>query len=91
MSSGHVDVDSPDQFGTTAFWYFYSNNRLEEAFYLAEKHGANMNHIDNYGFFPLKKELYANNLPLFKQLLEKGANPNMIDEFQRTVMHLACD
>jgi ankyrin repeat protein len=50
-----------------------------------------MNHIDNYGLFPLKKELYANNLPLFKQLLEKGANPNMIDEFQRTVMHLACD
>jgi ankyrin repeat protein len=28
---------------------------------------------------------------LFKRLLEKGANPNMIDEFQRTVLHHACN
>jgi ankyrin repeat protein len=75
----------------SAFWFFYNNNRHEEAFYLAEKHGADMNHIDNYGVFPLKKELMASNLALFRQLLEKGANPNMIDEFQRTVLHLACD
>lgn len=91
LASGHVDIDSPDQFGMSAFWFFYTNNRMEEAFYLAEKHGANMNHIDNYGVFPLKKELYSGNVALFKQLLEKGANPNMIDEFQRTVLHLACD
>lgn len=91
LSSGRVDVDGTDQFGMSAFWFFYSNNRHEEAFYLAEKHGGDMNHIDNYGVFPLKKELMAGNLQLFKQLLEKGANPNMTDEFQRTVLHLACD
>lgn len=75
----------------SAFWYFYTNNKHQEAFYLVEKHGANINHMDNYGTFALKRELFANNLPMFKQLLEKGANPNMQDEFQRSVLHLICD
>lgn len=66
LSSGHVDIDSPDQFGMSAFWFFYTSNRHQEAFFLVDTHGANMNHIDNYGSFALKKELYAGNLPLFK-------------------------
>ena len=90
LKTGNVDIDSPDQFGMSAFWYFYTNNRNDEAFYLVEK-GANINHIDNYGVFALKKELLAMNYNMIKQLLEKGANPNMCDEFQRTVLHLACD
>lgn len=65
----------------SAFWYLYTNNRVDEALYLAEKFGASINHIDNYGVFALKKELYSNNLVLFRQLLEKGANPDMVDEF----------
>jgi hypothetical protein len=66
LSSGHVDIDSYDQFGMTAFWFLYTNNRIQEAFYLVDKHRANLNHIDNYGVFPLKKELFANNLNMFK-------------------------
>lgn len=92
LASGHVEIDSPDQFGASAFWYLFTNNRQEEAFYLAETHHANINHIDNYGIFALKRELYNNNLPLMTRLLDKGkANANMIDEFERTVLHLSCD
>lgn len=75
LESGKVDIDAPDQFGNSAFWYFYSNKRYEEAMYLVEK-GANINHIDNYGMFALKKELLANDYALIKKLLEAGANPN---------------
>ena len=57
LKSGSVDIDSPDQFGTSAFWFFYTNNRIAEALYLVDK-GANINHIDNYGMFALKKELF---------------------------------
>lgn len=64
----------------SAFWFFYTNNRFEDAFYLVGK-GANINHIDNYGVFALKRELFANNYNMLKQLLEKGADPNMSDEF----------
>ena len=80
LKTGKVDIISPDQFGMSAFWYFYTNNRHEEAFYLVDK-GANINHIDNYGVFALKRELFNNNYAVIKQLLEKGANPNMTDEF----------
>lgn len=91
LATGLVNVDEPDQFGMSPFWYFYTNARLQEAFYLVEKHNANINHIDNYGMFALKRELYQTNLATFRTLLEKGANPNMVDEFQRSVLHLACD
>ncbi len=74
----------------SAFWYFYTNNRFDEAFYLVDK-GANINHIDNYGFFALKRELFNNNVAMIKRLLEKGANPDTTDEFKRTILHLACD
>lgn len=64
----------------SAFWYFYTNNRIEEAFYLVDK-GANINHIDNYGYFALKRELFASNYAMIKRLLEKGALPDTTDEF----------
>ena len=44
----------------SAFWYFYTNNRTDDAFYLVGK-GANINHIDNYGSFALKRELFNSN------------------------------
>ena len=28
---------------------------------------------------------------MINRLLEKGANPDTTDEFQRTILHLACD
>jgi ankyrin repeat protein len=59
----------------SAFWYFYTNNRNQEAMYLVDK-GANINHIDNYGMFALKRELFQANYENIKILLEKGANPN---------------
>ncbi len=43
--------------------------------YLVDK-GANINHIDNYGMFALKRELFQANYENIKILLEKGANPN---------------
>lgn len=57
LETGKVDINAPDQFGCSAFWYFYNNNRLEDAFFLVDK-GANINHIDNYGIFALKRELF---------------------------------
>jgi hypothetical protein len=39
---------------------------------MVQKFGANINHIDNYGVFALKRELFNNNFPLFQKLLEKG-------------------
>lgn len=90
LESGEVDINAPDQFGCSAFWHFYSNNRFDEAFFLVDK-GANINHLDNYGMFALKKELWANNLEMMKKLLQKGADPNQTDEFGRTCLHLACN
>ena len=60
LQSGKVDIDAPDQFGMSAFWYFYTNNRTEEAFFLVDK-GANINHMDNYGMLALKRELFNAN------------------------------
>lgn len=54
-------------------------------------HGANINQIDNYGFFALKHELFQNNAEMMKRLLKKGANPDQTDEFGRTCLHLACN
>lgn len=90
LESGKVDINAPDQFGCSAFWHFYNQNRFEDAFFLVDK-GANINHIDNYGMYALKKELWANNLPMMQRLLEKGADPNQTDEFGRTALHLACN
>jgi ankyrin repeat protein len=76
----------------SAFWYLYSNKRLDDALYLVQQFGANINHIDNYGTFALKRELFDNNLQGFTRLLDQGqANPDMRDEFQRSCLHLACD
>ena len=75
LETGKVDINAFDQFGNSAFWHFYNNNRIEDAFYLVDK-GANINHIDNYGFFALKSELYKNNFEMMKRLLDKGADPN---------------
>jgi hypothetical protein len=61
LATKHVEIDSPDQFGASAFWYLYTNNRLDDALYLVQNFGANINHIDNYGLFALKKELFGNN------------------------------
>jgi ankyrin repeat protein len=36
LESGKVDINAPDQFGMSAFWYFYTNNRIDEAFYLVD-------------------------------------------------------
>ena len=92
LATKQIEIDSPDQFGASAFWYLYSNNRLDDALYLVQKFAANINHIDNYGMFGLKKELFGNNFQAFQRLLDQGhANPNMKDEFQRTVLHLSCD
>ncbi|CDW79015.1 nad(+) adp-ribosyltransferase-3 [Stylonychia lemnae] len=90
IKTGKVDIDAPDQFGMSSFWFFYSNNRFDEAFYLVSQ-GANINHIDNYGFFALKKELFNSNINMIQKLLEKKANPDTTDEFQRTILHLSCD
>ena len=90
LKTNKVDINAPDQFGMSAFWYFYTNNRMEEAFYLVDQ-GANINHMDNYGFFALKRELLQNNVELMEKLLAKGANPDQTDEFGRTVLHLACN
>lgn len=81
-----ADIDSPDQFGISAFWYCYQNQKVDLAFYLASK-GADINRLDNYGFFALKKEVFDNNLDRIKRLIDAGADINMKDEFQRTVLH----
>ena len=57
LETGRVDINAPDQFGCSAFWHFYSNNKFDDAFFLVDK-GANINHLDNYGFFALKRELF---------------------------------
>lgn len=80
------DIDSPDQFGVSAFWYCYQNQKVDLAFYLATK-GADVNRLDNYGFFALKSEVFNNNLDRIKRLLDVGADINKTDEFQRTVLH----
>jgi hypothetical protein len=54
----------------SAFWYLYSNKRLDDALYLVQQFGANINHIDNYGTFALKRELFDNNLQGFTRLLD---------------------
>lgn len=90
LATRKVDINAPDQFGCSAFWHFYINNRIDEAFYLVDK-GANINHIDNYGTFALKRELFAYNIEMMKRLLNKGANPDQPDEFGRTALHLACN
>ena len=82
------DIDSPDQFGISAFWYCYQNNKVDLALYLATK-GADINRLDNYGFFALKSEVFNNNLDRIKRLIDVGANVNTKDEFQRTVLHHA--
>ena len=82
------DIDSPDQFGISAFWYCYQNQKVDLAFYLATK-GADINRLDNYGFFALKSEVFNNNLDRIKRLLDVGANINQKDEFQRTILHHA--
>ena len=56
----------------SAFWYLYSNKRLDDALYLVQQFGANINHIDNYGYFALKRELFDNNLQGFTRLLDQG-------------------
>jgi len=84
--STKADIDSPDQFGISAFWYCYQNKKIDLALYLASK-GADINRLDNYGFFALKSEVFNNNLDRIKQLINAGANINNIDEFQRTVLH----
>ena len=83
-----ADIDSPDQFGISAFWYCYQNQKIDLAFYLASK-GADVNNLDNYGFFALKKEIFENNLERIKKLLSVGADINKPDEFKRTVLHHA--
>lgn len=82
------DIDSPDQFGISAFWYCYQNQKVDLAFYLATK-GADVNRLDNYGFFALKREVFNNNLDRIKRLIDVGADINQKDEFQRTVLHHA--
>jgi hypothetical protein len=56
----------------SAFWYLYSNKRLDDSLYLVQHFGANINHIDNYGSFALKRELFDNNLQGFTRLLDQG-------------------
>ena len=58
--------------------------------YLVDQ-GANINHIDNYGLFALKRELFRGDVVLMKKLLEKGANPDQRDEFERTCLHMAAN
>lgn len=84
--SSKSDIDSPDQFGVSAFWYCYQNQKVDLALYLASK-GADINRIDNYGFFALKSEVFNNNLARIQQLIGLGADINKKDEFQRTVLH----
>lgn len=86
--STKADIDSPDQFGISAFWHCYQNQKVDLALYLASK-GADINRLDNYGFFALKSELFNNNLARIQQLLNLGADVNKKDEFQRTVLHHA--
>ncbi len=62
LNAGGVNIDSTDQFGMSAFWYLYTNNRFDDALNLVQQYGANINHIDNYGDFALKRELFNNNL-----------------------------
>ena len=82
LSTGQVNIDSTDQFGMSAFWYLYTNKRFDDALKLVQQFGANINHIDNYGEFALKKELFDNNLQGFTRLLDQGkANPDMRNEF----------
>jgi len=73
-------LNTPDQFGNSAFWFLYNNNRVDDALMLVN-HGANINHIDNYGVFALKKETIGLNLQMVKRLLQAGADPNFKDEF----------
>ena len=75
IQSGKIDINAPDQFGSTAFWFLYTNKRYVEAMFLVD-HGGNINHMDNYGEFALKREMYAGDLNLLTILLEKGADPN---------------
>ena len=86
--SSKSDIDSPDQFGVSAFWHCYQNQKVDLALYLASK-GADINRLDNYGFFALKSEVFNNNLNRIQQLIGVGADINKKDEFQRTVLHHA--
>ncbi len=84
----NADVNTPDEFGVSAFWFFYNNNKMEEAFFLVDN-GGNINHMDNFGMYALKKEVMKEDIPMITKLLDKGADPNITDEFQRTVLHHA--
>ena len=88
MLAVKADVDTPDQFGVSAFWHCFVNKRYDTAFLLA-KHGADLNRMDNYGWFPLKRMLFEDNREMLGKLLEMGADPNVQDEFARTVLHHA--
>jgi ankyrin repeat protein len=55
---------------------------------LAEK-GADINKLDNYGFFALKREVIQGQIEMIKKLLARGADIENRDEFGRTVLHLA--
>jgi ankyrin repeat protein len=90
MIEAKVDVNTPDQFGMSAFWHFYTKNQYQQAFFLADN-GADLNHIDNYGMFALKKETMSQNKENLKALLDKKADANQRDEFGRTCLHHLCN
>jgi len=83
-----TDLDMPNQFGVTPFWYCYKENKQELALFLAEK-GANVNLRDNYGWFVMKHEVMKGNADLMLKLIQRGADVETRDELERSSLHLA--
>ena len=74
--------------GNTIFLSAFLANRLDIAWFCVE-HGASINTRNKAFQFALKHAVNQNNMELVEQLLEKGADPNTVDEKGRSVLHYA--
>ena len=53
------------------------------------EHGANINAEDTYGWTPLWYAVYHMNYELFELLLQKGADPYALEDYEITILNLA--
>jgi len=62
-----------------------------EALEWCEKHNVNMHVVGHYGFTPLTTASRCSNVKTVSFLLEKGLDPNHIDEFKKTPLIWAAE